>query len=102
MLANKTKDSLLVDLLDPNRDVDPRYVNYVAVLQDGRTATGLIAAETTTSVTLRRSGGFDETILRTDIDRLTSTGTSVMPEGLEQSIGVQEAADLVSFLLTQR
>jgi putative membrane-bound dehydrogenase-like protein len=102
VLANKTKESLLVDLLDPNRDVDPRYVNYLAVLQDGRTATGLIAAETTTSVTLRRSGGFDETILRTDIDRLTSTGTSVMPEGLEQSIGVQDAADLVSFLLTQR
>jgi putative membrane-bound dehydrogenase-like protein len=101
-LGNKTKAALLLDLFDPNREVDPRYVNYVAETHDGRTATGLIAAETTTSVTLRRSGGVDETILRSGLERLTSTGTSVMPENMEQAITVNEAADLLEFLMSQR
>jgi hypothetical protein len=28
-LRNKTREGLLVDVLDPNREVDPRYVSYV-------------------------------------------------------------------------
>jgi len=102
VLGNKTKEKLLLDIFDPNREVDPRFVNYVAERSDGRTATGLISSETSTSVTLRRSGGVDETILRSDLERLTSTGISVMPEGFEQSIDIQQAADLMTFLLNQR
>src|SRR5262249_27603905 len=101
-LTNKTKDALLIDLFDPNREVDPRFVNYVATLNDGRTAAGLIAAETANGVSLRRSGGVDETILRADLESLKSTRVSVMPENFESTLSVQETADLLQFLMTTK
>jgi putative heme-binding domain-containing protein len=53
-----------------------------------------------TSVVLRRADGASETILRTQIDELSSTGQSLMPEGLEQKINPQKMADLIAYLMS--
>ena len=47
---------------------------------------------------LRRAEGLEETLLRSEIEELRSTGQSLMPEGLEQTISLQEMADLIAFL----
>ena len=47
---------------------------------------------------LRRAEGVEDTLLRSEIDELRSTGKSLMPEGLEQNINLQEMADLIAFL----
>ena len=60
--------------------------------------TGLIAAETATSITLRRADNATDTVLRIDIEQLKSTGMSLMPEGLEKQIDQQSMADLLEFL----
>jgi hypothetical protein len=39
-----------------------------------------------------------ETILRTDIEELKSTGKSLMPEGLEKDLSKQDLADLFAYL----
>ena len=67
---------------------------------DGRQLTGLIAAETATSITLRRADNATDTVLRIDIEQLKSTGMSLMPEGLEKQIDQQSMADLLEFLKT--
>jgi putative membrane-bound dehydrogenase-like protein len=95
----KRPEEYLVAILDPNREVDPRYLNYTVNTTDGRVTSGIIAAETATAVTLKRADGQTETILRSQIEELSSTGQSLMPEGVEQKISHQEMADLVSFLL---
>ena len=97
-LGSPSPEALLVAVLDPNREVDPRYLEYRLTTADGRTFNGIIASETATSVTLRRADGASETILRSEIEELTSTGQSLMPEGLEQRIRVEEMADLLAFL----
>jgi putative membrane-bound dehydrogenase-like protein len=102
VLANKTKLGLLSDVFDPNRDVDPRYLEYQAQLADGRAVIGLVAAETPAALTLRRSGGVEETVLRRDLEALRSSGISLMPEGLEKNLSPAETADLLEFLLTLR
>ena len=66
--------------------------------QNGRTYAGIIASETATSLTLRHGGGAQDTILRGQIAEMTSTGLSLMPEGLEKTISKPEMADLVAFL----
>src|SRR5205814_129143 len=38
--------ALLNNILDPNASVDPNYIQYVVSDQNGRTYTGIIAAET--------------------------------------------------------
>jgi putative membrane-bound dehydrogenase-like protein len=90
--------ALLANILDPNAGVPPAYVQYVVVDHNGRTYSGIIAAETATSLTLRRGDGAEDTILRAQIAEMTSTGLSLMPEGLEKTIAKPEMADLIAFL----
>jgi putative membrane-bound dehydrogenase-like protein len=98
-LANKTPETLVIDILDPSREVDPRYIEYVATLKDGRVVTGLIAAETASSVTLRRADKAEDTLLRSQIDTLQATAKSLMPEGLEMQLNPQELYDVIAYLL---
>ena len=91
-------EAILVNVLDPNREVNPQYLSYVVRLLDGRTMSGLISAETATGVTLRRADNLSDTVLRIDIDQLKSTGQSLMPEGLERQIDQQAMADLLEYL----
>lgn len=99
-IRHRSPAELLVHILDPNREVGPNYLEYVVVLVDGRTTTGLIAAETPSSITLRRPEGREETILRRDIEQMATTGQSLMPVGIEQKITRQEMADLIALLLS--
>ncbi len=101
-LTNKTPSLLLQDILDPNREVDPRYVNYVIVTKAGRTITGIISTEAASSITLKRAEGLEETILRSDIDEMTSSSKSLMPENLEEQMKQQEVANVIRYLLSVR
>ncbi len=85
-------------ILDPNREVQPNYVGYLIVDTSGRSVTGLIQTETAGSLTLARDKGVTETIQKQDIEQIKSTGTSLMPEGLEKTIDPQSMADLLAFL----
>src|SRR5262249_44049282 len=101
-LPNKTPDQLLIDLLDPSREVDPRYLAYLVTTRQGRTLTGLIAAETATSVTLRRAEGIEEVLLPTQVEQIQTTTKSLMPDGLEQQLKPQDVADLIAYLKRPR
>lgn len=98
-VQQRTAEEVLIHILDPNVEVAPEFIEYLVVLKDGRTTTGVIAAETATSISLRRPNNVQETILRQNIDQITSTGKSLMPEGLEQKLTLQEMADLLSILV---
>lgn len=91
-------EAILVNVLDPNREVNPQFLNYTVVTTDGRTLTGMITGETATSVTLKRADNATDTVLRIDIELLKSTGISLMPEGLEKQLTPQALADLLAYL----
>lgn len=93
-------EQLLVNILDPNREVAPTYLGYTAETKDGRSTYGMIVEDSSTGVTLRRPDGTVETILRRDLAKLTGSGLSLMPDGLESAVSVEAMADLVAFLLS--
>ena len=95
---SRDAQALLVHILDPNRYVLPRYEQYVCVDINGRVLTGMITAQTATSITLGRGENKTETILRGQIDEIISSGKSLMPEGLEKQIPKQAMADLIAWL----
>lgn len=97
-LANKSPQFLLQEILDPNRNVDSRFVQYTAVLRDGRIMVGLLANESANSLTLKNAEGKDLTILRSDIEEIVSTGKSLMPEGLERDLPPAAVADIIAFV----
>ena len=89
----------MIDILDPNREVDPRYVVYQAQTRNGRVFTGILSVETAASVTLRRADQAEDTVLRSQLESLSGTAVSLMPEGIEKQISKQELADLLAYLL---
>jgi putative heme-binding domain-containing protein len=98
-LRSKTPETLLEDLLDPSKEVDPRFLNYLVTLRDGRTLTGMIATETANSVTLRRAEKAEDTVLRNQIEEVAATRKSLMPENLEAQLSRQDLADVIGYLL---
>ncbi|CAN5480630.1 hypothetical protein BH10PLA2_BH10PLA2_27900 [soil metagenome] len=98
-LRTKTAETLLADILDPSKEVDPRFLNYVITLRDGRTLTGMIATESANSITLRRAEKSEDTVLRNQIEQIAATPKSLMPENLEVQLSRQEFADVVAYLL---
>ncbi|MFL5340940.1 MAG: PVC-type heme-binding CxxCH protein [Gemmataceae bacterium] len=97
-IRDKTPEQLLVAILDPSREVDRRYIYYVVETKSGRSISGVIAAETATSLTLRRAEKIDEVILRSQIESIADTGKSLMPDGLEKELDQQALADVIAYL----
>ena len=97
-IGARTSEALLVDLLDPNRQVAADFAAYTLLTRAGQVLSGLLVSETSTSVTLRRSEGAQDFVRRSQIEELRATGKSLMPEGLEQNLSQQDVADLLHFL----
>jgi putative heme-binding domain-containing protein len=97
-LSDKSPEALLIAILDPNRAFEARYANFSIATVDGRVLNGLIASESATAVTLRRQEGKEDVVLRSQIDEMTTSGQSLMPEGLEKDLKPRDLADLLSFL----
>ena len=98
LTKHRTPEELLLHILDPNREVQPAFIQYMVVDRAGGIYSGLIAAETSTSITLRRDKGVEQTILKQEIDEISSGDKSLMPEGFEKTIDAQQMADLLVFL----
>jgi putative membrane-bound dehydrogenase-like protein len=98
-IGGRPKETLLVDVLDPSRQVAPDYLSYTLLTGDGRALSGILVSDTVEAITLRRGEGADDTILKRDIEDLQAAGKSLMPEGLEQRLSVQDVADVLGFLI---
>ena len=97
-LIDKSPEALLVATVDPNRAVEDKYVEYAAVTMEGLIRTGVLAEETSSSITLLDAGGKKYTILRRDLEELVNSGRSRMPEKLEEKLTLQQMADLFAFI----
>ncbi len=98
-IQGRSPQQLVQNILDPNVEVLPSFVEVSVVLDDGRVASGMVASENANSVTLKRAEGIVQTISRESIESITSTGKSLMPEGLEQKISPAEMTHLIGYLL---
>jgi putative heme-binding domain-containing protein len=98
----KTPEQLLTDILNPNQAIDNNYLSYTVVTADGNVITGIIAAETAGSITLRQQENKAVSVLRADVESIQSSGASLMPEGFEKHLTKQQMADLIGFIKNWR
>ena len=98
-VKDSTREEILTHLLDPNRTVDARYRLYVVETKDGKSVTGIIQNESPASVTLRPPFGQASTVVRSTIARIQALEQSMMPDGLEEGLSLQDMADLLDFIL---
>jgi putative heme-binding domain-containing protein len=101
-LTDRSPLTLLTAILDPNAAVEDRYVDYLALLDDGRQLSGMLARETGSSIVFVGQDGKQTDILRSEIEALRSSGKSLMPEGLERDMTRQELADVIAYVASSR
>jgi putative heme-binding domain-containing protein len=97
-VRNGGREKLLINILDPNREVPPNYFGYVVDTKEGDSFTGLILNETASSITIRQSLGMEVVVARALIARMQASRLSLMPEGLEEGLSNQDIADVVEFI----
>jgi len=91
-------EKLMNSILDPSAIIEPGFMAYNCTLKSGEQLYGVIATETSASLTLKMAGNLTKSVLRSEIASLQSTGTSLMPEGLEAALTPQSLADLIAYL----
>jgi len=97
-VQNRPDESLLIDILDPSSVISAGFRAYNVSTKNGKIFTGVLAAETATSITLRKEQGAEDVILRRDIDEMIASSNSLMPDGLEKEMSPQDMANLIGYL----
>ena len=99
-ITDRSGEGLLASIIDPSRQVDPKYIAYTLVFKDGRAMVGIIGSESGESLQITVPGVGDQSINRKQLKSLTSLDQSLMPNGLETGLTHQNIADLLEFLKT--
>lgn len=98
----KQPSDYLTSILDPNRAIDANYFSHTVLDTQGKVYTGIIVAETSSTLTLKMPEAKTVTLARDEIEEIKNNGVSLMPVGLERTIDQQQMADLISFIKNWR
>lgn len=91
---------LVESVVMPSASLARGFETYNVLTAEGKTFAGLIARETASDVWLRTADRSEIRIPRDQIEELSASPRSVMPEGLEQLLTEEEMVDLVFYLST--
>jgi putative heme-binding domain-containing protein len=94
----RSREDLLVSLLEPSRRIEPRYASYVVATADGAVFTGLLVSRDEKGVVLRTSEGKEIVVAAQEVEELRPSRASLMPDGQLADLSAQEAADLIEYL----
>ena len=86
----------------PSKSIEQGYETYVVDLASGEIVDGIMSAHTPATITLRQEQRRETVISRENIRRMYVSNVSMMPDGLEKEIDVQQMADLLAFLKAVR
>jgi putative membrane-bound dehydrogenase-like protein len=97
-IRRQTKENILFHIVNPDAEIAPAFTAYLAEAKDGRVLSGILVGDTPTSITLRGPLGVEASLLRSDLAKLESLPSSLMPTGLEAGLSRQQLADLLAYL----
>jgi hypothetical protein len=93
------RDRLIHSILNPSRDVAPRFVQYLAETKSAQTHAGLLDRHAPDgAVTLLTADDGPMSIPADDLADLRPSSLSLMPEDLELAISPQDFSHLLAFL----
>jgi putative heme-binding domain-containing protein len=94
------KRKLVESIVDPSKEIAPRFVPWSIVMKDGRTLAGQLVTEGPGDLeTYADNTGKLFTVSPADIAERNPLATSIMPEGLADALTTQEFRDLLAFLM---
>ena len=95
-----SRQAMFVAILNPSEAISHNYENYVVELESGLTENGLLVSKTDEAVTIKNPEGIVKKFKSDEIYELYKDDKSVMPEGLQKEMSIQELVSLVDYLQT--
>ena len=92
------KETIYNNILDPNREINQRFVTSEISTKDDEQVVGIISNDAPNGVTLRQANGVETFIPRTQMLKIRQTGRSLMPEGIEAGLSAQDFANLLTYV----
>ncbi|HJZ94445.1 MAG TPA: hypothetical protein VKE40_26510, partial [Gemmataceae bacterium] len=90
---------LVESIIDPNAEVDKKYLSTRIDTLDGKSVIGLVISDTPEQVVIF-DGKEKKTVKVSDIDQRQTLKQSSMPEGQAATMAPVEFLDLVEYLAT--
>jgi putative membrane-bound dehydrogenase-like protein len=102
MIGKKaSRENLYESILIPSKAIADQYIQHSVTTKAEVTVTGLLIADTPTSITLRDANGKDTTVAKADIEgAVRKLKISIMPEDVVAALTEDELTDLVAYLET--
>ena len=92
------KQTILGNIIAPNRETPPQYAMHLITLRNGNTVAGIIADQGDQQIRLTFPAGVERSIKRSEVKSIERLPNSPMPEQLESGLDQQQMADLLKFL----
>jgi putative heme-binding domain-containing protein len=96
--AIRTTRDLLESILFPSASFVRSYEPMILTTRDGEEHAGVLREESGETVTVMTGPNNVVRLARSDVAEMRPGAVSVMPQGMEETLGAQELADLVDFL----
>ena len=74
------------------------YENHEVVTFDGKIETGILLSRDATGTTLKNAEGIVRAFPNSEIESFRTLPLSLMPDGIEKKLTVEELVDLVQYL----
>ncbi|MFN0021862.1 MAG: PQQ-dependent sugar dehydrogenase [Pirellulaceae bacterium] len=97
-----SRSQLLESILEPSKLIDPKYVTYLAEMDDGRLVTGLLLKKDDSEVVLKDAQDKEFRLPAKEIERLVPAQQSLMPDLLLRDMTAEQVADLLAYLSSLR
>src|SRR5262249_53251007 len=98
----RNRADLLESLLQPSLRVEAQFAAYLVRTKDEKTVTGLLVKRDDKQVIIRDAENKEHVFAATEVESVTPSRLSLMPEGQMSGLTPQEAADLLEFLVNRK
>jgi putative heme-binding domain-containing protein len=93
-----SRAQILESILEPSKLIEPKYVTYLAELDDGRLVTGILLKKDESEVVLKDAQDKEVRIPAKEIERLVPLTQSLMPDLQLRDMTAEQVADLLAYL----
>jgi putative heme-binding domain-containing protein len=95
-----SRQAMYEAILAPSAAISHNYETFTALLDDGRSVTGLLVSQSPSDVVIKGPDGIDVTVDADAVEELVKQPISLMPADLAATLSVDELVDLVAWLET--
>ena len=94
----RTARDLVESVVFPSATFARGFQPYTVATINGKIHSGVISRETRTAIFLMTLQRTEQRVLRSEIEEMVPSKTSIMPKGLDQTLSTRELKDLIAFL----